>query len=203
MNDHLTHRLPRRCAAALAAACLLSAATGASAAIAGSTADVKVVPGGLASVEFTLDFGSLTQLTSFNFGVFFDPAMLALQGDPVVTPAALQSDALAVAGLFTDARPDGGYAATWYAFDENFQPKPPLQLSGLATIGLSFSAVGLAFGESTPVTLFLDWTDEAGDEGARVNLASTVTAIPEPQSLALMLAGAGIVAAARRKQLPE
>lgn len=200
MNLQPTHLL-RRCAVALAAASLLSAAAGASAAIGGSTTDVTVTPGGLTSVEFKLDFGVLTQLTSFNFGVFFDPTLLELQADVTVTPATLGSDALALAGTFSDARPSGAYAATWYAFDENFQPKPPLSLSGPATIRLSFSAIGLAFGDTTPVTLKLDWTDEAGDEGARVDLVSTVTAIPEPQSLALMLAGAGIVAAARRKQL--
>jgi hypothetical protein len=121
MNDHLTHLLPRRCAAALAAACLLSAATGASAAIVASTADVSVVPGGLTSVEFTLDFGTLTQLTSFNFGIFFDPALLELQPTISVSPDALDGDALALAGLFSEERPSGGYTATWYAFDENFQ----------------------------------------------------------------------------------
>jgi hypothetical protein len=201
MNLQPIHLLPRRCAVALAAASLLSAATGASAAISGSTADVNITPGGLTSVEFKLDFGALTQLTSFNFGVFFDPALLELQPTISVSPDALGGDALALAGLFSEARPSGAYAATWYAFDENFQPKPPLSLSGVATIEVSFAAIGLAFGDTTPVSLVLDWTDEAGDEGPRVDLVSTVTAIPEPQTLALMLAGAGIVAAVRRKQI--
>jgi hypothetical protein len=200
---HLFAFNPRR--HAIAAACLLmSLAAGSAQALSVNGVDATAVPGGNVDVVFNFDFGAATALTSIGYSFNWDASVLTLSGGSASYNGAA-FDPLAVLGATGtyssgDNAANGLLAGTWFALDAQLHPLPPLVLTGSAAVTLSFQVAG-SLATPTAVTFSLDGADQNIDPVGPFLAQATVSAVPEPQSLALLLAGMGVVlgSAARRR----
>jgi hypothetical protein len=155
-------------------------------------------PGGSATVRFDFDFGSATSFSSLAFYLNWDAAkLLPTGGSATYQGAAVDAEAaLAAAGWFSDALSPGQYSVTWYALDPaTFAPLPPLVLSGKGSLDISFAlAPTMQSGQTALVTLLLEGSDD--DLRPSIDARALITAVPEPATWALWLAGlSGLVAA--------
>jgi hypothetical protein len=177
-------------AAVLALAAL--AQNPAQAALTITSQDTTVAPGGSALVTFNFDFGASTSVASFNSLLSYDP-LLTLTGwtasyhgapwDPV---AQLQA-----AGTLDTANLSNGSSASWFAFDSNFQPTAPLDLSGPASLKFSFNVASNAGqGIAAPVTFSVeDYSDANLASYGPIAATAMVTTVPEPDVWLMTLVG--------------
>lgn len=186
-------------------------------AIAVTTTDVTAAPGDSFGVTFNFDFGSDTSVTSFQYELLFDPALVTFTGESVAgqfTPFGTDATLgdLSFPGLpyeitsATDPQGGGHETAAWFAgFDESFNPII-LDLSGQTSVTYLFDlSPGAAGGSTSSISAMIDSYSDAyfnsfpslGDPsiGATATLSVTggqATAVPEPSTLSLMLAGMGL-----------
>jgi hypothetical protein len=150
---------------------------------------------GHASVVFNFDFGTSLQLASFGATLSYDPAVLSL--DPVNPAASIGADDLPDGFLENNVNQTPGSLFALF-----FADPAPLGVASQVTVTFNFLST-LAPGETSKVTLDFDYSDLA-DLDHPVTLptatATVSSAVPEPESLALLLAGAGIVAAWGRRR---
>ncbi len=186
----------------LAAAALVLAAPAARAAISITPHDVTGAPGSNVDVTFDFDFGANTLISSFNLGLGFEPgALTLLDGDLYQSGAPV--DALtglnAAGDLQVSLNLAGGKVAViWYALDQSLNPLPPLALSGTYSLLLSFQlSNSFPFGQNSEVILSLDASDENADTILDTVKTATVTAVPLPPSLLMMLSGLSMLAVSR------
>ncbi|MCQ8182413.1 hypothetical protein NP603_14930 [Methylomonas sp. SURF-1] len=186
----------------VAAAALVLAAPAAKAALSVTPHDVAGAPGSNVDVTFDFDFGANTLISSFDLGLEFDASLLTLldgdfyqNGVPVDALAGLNSAGLLVPNI----NPSNGIiGVTWYAVDSNFQPLPPLALSGTYSLLLSFQLNNsFPIGQTSPVILTLDASDENAAAIDTIVKTANVAAVPLPPSLLMMLSGLGMLAVTR------
>ncbi|ATG90390.1 hypothetical protein [Methylomonas koyamae] len=186
----------------LTAASLVLAAPAARAAISITPHDVAGAPGSNVDVTFDFDFGANTLISSFDLGLVFDPALLTLlDGDFYQNGAAVDAlNGLDAAGTLIPNfdLSNGSIGVAWYALDSNFQPLPPLALSGTYSLLLSFQLNNnFPIGQDTSVALTLDASDENLDPIDTISKIANVAAVPLPPSLLMMLSGLGMLAVSR------
>lgn len=186
----------------LAAAALVLAAPAARAAISITPHDVAGAPGSNVDVTFDFDFGANTLISSFDLGLVFDPALLTLlDGDFYQNGAPVDAlNGLDAAGTLIPNFDlgNGSIGVAWYALDSNFQPLPPLALSGTYSLLLSFQLIdNFPIGQDTSVALTLDASDENLDPIDTISKIANVAAVPLPPSLLMMLSGLGMLAVSR------
>lgn len=159
--------------------------------------DSAAKPGDIAQVVFDLDLGALASVSSFDFSLSFDPAVLSFVGSSTSYNGAPTDfgATLISTGTFTTSASAGVLSATWFALDSNFQPTPPLQLSGMASATFNFTlASNVANGFQTPVDFTLNYSDADLNTQAPVFATTNVVAtVPLPQSWVLFLSGLGLV----------
>lgn len=202
---HLTTKaLVRHAVAALAALALASTAS----AMGVAPNDGSAAPGGTASVSFDFDFGAGVDISALEFGLDWNPAQLTLTGGGVTiggAPVDMAAQLNAAGTLeFNPDSAHGKYSATWYAMDSGLNELPAVQLPGAVKLTLDF-ALGnaIAVGTRSPVKVALGLTD-ANFNPIETPFAATayVTAVPEPASWALMLAGGlGVAGWVRRRRV--
>ena len=195
------------CAASVQAANVVTASVGANA---------SAPPGGTAQVRFDLSFDAVSPVYAFQMDLFFDPGVLDLQGFGVSYGGTTYSlgdlkTQLAGLGNLTAAGPNAsGFTLAWESVFVPFPTALP-PLNGVASVFLDFTLAGLGTGQLAPVTLVYGAYDgDFNGLGAVTSATASVTArdnaVPEPASVALLLAGLGAVgvttsAAARRRQV--
>lgn len=196
--------------AALAAAALAACGLAHADNVGITTHDVLAAPGGAASVTFDFDFGASATLSSFEVHLNYDKSLLGLTGSSVSYQGVSVDPAVVLGAAFSTnfADPQGASALWISATDAD-----NLKLSGKGAWTLSYALLpGLTAPSSTPVTLDFSFSDANLDPGL-VNGAATpslvtstihVSAVPEPQTWALCLAGFSVVAlrARRRTETP-
>lgn len=151
---------------------------------------------GRASVLFNFDFGAPVDLASFRAWVNFDNSVLsldALNPGEITLGTLDDSDETSVA-----VNADEGELLALF-----FQVAAPASVSSQLQVKLNFLST-LALGQTSDVTFDFDYVDAADPELNSVVLptasATVAGAVPEPESLALLLAGAGVVAAWGRRR---
>ncbi len=187
-----------------AAACALLAAT----AIHAQTitgVDGSGAPGGIATVGFDFDFGSGVSIAAFDSMLSWSPAQLTLVGSSVSYHGSVVDVAtvLSASGQFSpfDDSANGLITATWFALDGSFNPLLPLDLDGQGHVSLTF-ALAAALPAGTQSEVVLQFTPDLTGAGSDpIQATAVVTAVPEPQTWALLLAGgAGLGALMRRRE---
>ena len=202
---HTERYLCFRAALAGAWVALALGTSGAQAAVAASTADALSVPGGIVDLKFDVDFGPTDVVfTSIGFGADFDTSKLSFEGGAAEYKG---DDANAIIALLQltgtlvsdDDGTDGHVGALWFA-----DPSSPLILNGNGTLTLSFKLdPSFPIGTMSAVDFSLDGTDADLDPIDTVFARANVSAIPEPTSWVLMLAGsAGLAGWVRRRTRP-
>lgn len=169
--------------------------------------DGSGAPGGIATVGFDFDFGSGVSIAAFDSMLSWSPAQLTLVGSSVSYHGSVVDVAtvLSASGQFSpfDDSANGMITATWFALDGSFNPLPPLALDGQGHVSLTF-ALAAALPAGTQSDVVLDFTPSYDLTGAGpdpIQATAVVTAVPEPQTWALLLAGgAGLGALMRRRE---
>lgn len=192
----------RRGVAALAAVAALG--VGASAhALTGSTTDVEVAPGGQATVVLNLDFGTPGSLVgAFDLELtYFQAELTPTNFIPKIEFDGVPPN-LAVGTFvpgFDFSGPQAKISATWtVASLANFQT-----FAGTARVSMTFNTPGLLLGESTPVTVGIGYSELVDGDLVEVPFTtwtSTVTAVPEPTTVASLLAGLGVLGVVARRK---
>ncbi len=171
-----------------------------------TTTDVTGAPGQPVDVVFDIDFGTLTQMSSFQFSLDWDPTLLSLTGASVTqggTPfdalSALSSNGL----LSTATSGNPQLTATWFAIDPaTFAQLPPLALTGSVRLDFSFDlARDFPAGASSPVALSLVWSDENGfqpiDPQVEATALVSTASIPETPTAWLVLMALALLVRSR------
>ncbi len=212
MTHRTTAHLFKRTAVVLAISVALPgavlAAVNAPASFAATVAGVDAMgmPGGTATVHFDFDFGSGVSVSTAIFSLQWDPSLLSAvgaaasyNGVPIDVAAAL-SAAGTYEPLFTPEA--GNFGALWSAYDQNFDPLPPLNLSGPARLSFTYALDGaFAVPGRTDVALSLLLADDLGNPLAPLDAVASISAVPEPAHWAMLLAGgAGVLAVTRRRR---
>lgn len=152
---------------------------------------------GHASVLFNLDFGADLDLAAFGATLTFDDTLLSLDA---LNPAAIT---LGSATLPDDFLETSVFVAPGSLSALFFLSPPFVSVSSQVQVQFNFLTT-LTPGQLSDVNFAFDFVDAADPDLASVTLptaTATVTgAVPEPESLALLLAGAGIVAACGRRR---
>lgn len=160
--------------------------------------DGSGVPGGTAAVAFDFDFGGGVALDNFEFGLTWDPTRLTLQGGDATNngvPVDLQS-VLASNGELNvdDQSASGSIAATWRA-------QQTLNVDGALHLHLTYRLdPAFPVGTRSDVVLVFAPNQEEFERTSALSAVATVTAVPEPGSWWLMLAGAAAVAGWARRR---
>ncbi|CAM3851932.1 hypothetical protein [Roseateles saccharophilus] len=173
---------------------------------------VTGVPGHSVDVVFDIDFGALTQMSSFQFSLDWDPSLLSLTGASE-TEGGAPFDALAQLssyGILSTAQPGSPQlTATWFALDPvTFNPLPPLALTGVVAVDFTFDlAPGFPAGVSSPVTLALGWADETGFQPTAPQVQTTtsvsIASIPEAPVQGLTLTALWLLFWSRTRLRPR
>jgi len=192
----ITRTLRQALAPIAAAASMALFAASAQAGITISSPSATVAVGGDTTLAFDLGFDAGTLLSSFGLQINYDATAVHLT-DLVASYNGSGNVAtwLAASGDFqtTADAAQGFFSASFFALDSSLQPLPPLPLAGSGQLSLSFHLDALpANGPSTQVTLAFGWSDENLDAFTS-NGTGTITAVPEPESWALALAGLPLV----------
>lgn len=169
-------------------------------------ADGTALPGGSAQVRFDLDYDEMSPVHAFQLDLLYDTSALDLQGFSLTyggTSYSLSGLAAQLGGLGSfSADPTGtGFTLAWSSVFEAVPTALPL-LDGVATVELEFTLTGLGAGLVAPVTLQYGVFDGNFDPLSPVviaaaNVTAQGNAVPEPSSVALLLAGFGAAGVAR------
>ena len=182
------------------------AATTAHAMVPSATAvDDTVRPGERARVGFTIDFGAGVDVLAFDLALTWNATKLAFAGGEVTAG----SDVVALGdieapqgarGKIEGAPPAAGtITALWYGIDPGTFETHPLPLEGNGTLWLDFDT-GAGAGRSG-VRLELSFADTSANPiEPAIDATAWVTVVPEPASVALMLAGLAAVGAAAARR---
>ena len=197
----------RRWAGVLAAASLWAAASVARADDIGiTTHNVQAAPGGTATVLFDFNFASNPTLASLELHLNFDKSLLSLTQNSVTYHGAAVDPGTAFGAAFSANPSDpAGFSALWISATD----ADVLTLSGSGTWAFSYQLLpALSAPGSTPVSMFFSFANAALDNGTVNGLATPVpvssvigvSAVPEPESWALMLCGMSLLALIARRR---
>lgn len=157
-------------------------------------ASVQVAPGGSGTAEFDIDFGTTPlQFYAFALDVNFDVTQLGANVDDVILTFDSAEPDFSL-GSFERANHDGGSSIAWII---GAQPTLP-SVSGTALLRVSFADLGVA--PLTPLqahVLLFTADDQELHQFATVDVITS--AVPEPQTWALALAGGLLLIAVRRR----
>ncbi|MBW8844330.1 MAG: hypothetical protein JF607_05080 [Burkholderiales bacterium] len=142
-----------------------------------------VAPGGSASAEFDIDFGS-TPLDFIALQLDLGFNVSRLSGDvDLVTLNFSDTEPQFALGDFIRANHDGGASVSWVIGPVQVLPR----VSGMALLSVPLTDLGGAGLTPLTVNLMLSTLDDEFDAGARMDVV--VSAVPEPQVWMLALLG--------------
>lgn len=176
------------------AACFTFATSAQALSITPRAATVEVAPGGTGVAEFDIDFGGEPlAFYAFALDLNFDVTQLASNVDSVLLTFSGTEPQFSL-GSFERANHDGGSSIAWII---GMEPTLP-SVSGTALLRVPFADLGVAALTPLQAHVLLFTADDLElYQNATVNVVTS--AVPEPQSWALALAGGMLLIAVRRR----
>ncbi len=188
----------------LAAAVLLGSAALAAQArdIDMTTSNVSAAPGNDVVVNVGLSTGTDTPITSFSFGLDYDPTRLSLvNGLASVGGIPVTLADLGALGIVTPSSDAGKEGVTFFGDPAIGTPPGVFTPGGAVTMALTFHLNSNAFATSVPLTVGLTFssTDELLVQRTDAMKTVQVTAVPEPETWLMTLIGLPLVAGWARR----